>query len=236
MNNILIIEDDKNIREMIRMHLTHEGYQVSEANNGLQGLEMVKNTFYDLVLLDLMLPQMDGYEVLRNIRTFSDIPVVLVTAKNDDQNKVFGFDLGADDYVCKPFSVLELKSRIKAILRRYDISSKEKESKILTNGPLEVDTNLYKATFNNVDLQLNPKEFKLLKHLMTNIDHVFTKKQLYEAVWDEPYQDDANTVMVHVSHLREKIESNPKRPECIKTVYGIGYVMKSMVKNGQKIT
>lgn len=227
--NILIAEDEKDIRELIKLQLSREGYQVYDAPNGLLALQAFRKNAIDLAIFDVMMPGLDGFNLLRRIRETSQIPVILLTARGDDMDKVLGLGLGADDYMVKPFSALELVARVQAQLRRaYNYSNKtaNQDSRV-TMGDIALDHDgccVYKA---DQLLALNAKEYKLLKFFMQNLGKVYTKKQLYEAVWeDEYYEDDANTIMVHISHLRYEIEDNPKEPKYLKTIRGIGYMFR----------
>lgn len=228
MINILIAEDEDDIRSLLSLHLKKEGYNIFEASDGLEALNIFKKEEIDLAILDIMMPKLDGYKLLSTVRTFSEVPVIFLTARGEDHDKVLGLELGADDYVVKPFSVLEIRSRVQANLRRYlNYAPKEKKN-ILSNGSIKMDLSNYKVTKNDVPLNLNPKEFKMLSIFMKNIGQVYTKKQLYELVWEDIYQGDKNTIMVHISHLRDKIEDNSKSPKYIKTVHGIGYCMEKV--------
>ncbi|SHH31971.1 response regulator transcription factor [Tepidibacter thalassicus] len=223
--NILIAEDEEDIRNLLVLHLSKEGYNIFEASNGIEALKIFYKEDIDLLLLDVMMPKMDGFKVLTKVRETSQIPVIFLTARSEECDKVLGLGLGADDYVVKPFSIIEITSRVQAQLRRY-INYSQKESKyIITNGDLILDLKNYVLKKNNQILDLNPKEFKIISVFMENIGKVYTKKQLYELVWENIYYGDDNTIMVHISHLREKIEDNPKKPKYLKTIRGIGYRM-----------
>lgn len=226
-HKILIAEDEEDIRELLSIHLEREGYEVFQAANGLEAIEFFYKEDIDLMLLDVMMPEMDGFKVLTKIRETSDIPVIFLTARSEEEDKILGLGLGADDYVVKPFSLLEIASRVNAQLRRFfKYSSKEKKA-VIQNGDLEIDLDNYVVKKQNVELDLNPKEFKLMSLFMENIGKVYTKKQLYETIWEDVYYGDSNTIMVHISHLREKIEDTPKEPKYLKTIRGIGYRMEN---------
>lgn len=230
-HKILIAEDEEDIRELLSIHLENEGYEVFQAANGLEAIELFYQEDIDLMLLDVMMPKIDGFKVLTKIRENSDIPVIFLTARAEEEDKILGLGLGADDYVVKPFSLLEIASRVNAQLRRFfKYSSKEKKS-LIQNGDLEIDLENYVVTKHGAELDLNPKEFKLMTLFMENIGKVYTKKQLYETIWEDVYYGDSNTIMVHISHLREKIEDTPKEPKYLKTIRGIGYRMENC--NGQ---
>lgn len=227
---ILIMEDDENINQLIKLHLQKEQYQVIQAFNGLEALEKFDETI-DLAILDVMVPKKNGVEVLTEIREISTIPIIFLTAKDEDADKVLALGLGADDYVTKPFSVIELISRVKAHLRRsqqYLGTIKADAAALLTNGEIKMDLSTYKVYKDDQEVVVISKEFKLLQFFMENQGRVFTKKQLYENVWEEAYFGDDNTIMVHISRLREKLESNPKEPKLIKTIKGLGYRMEKL--------
>jgi len=226
-NKILIAEDEEDIRQLLSIHLENEGYDVYQAADGLEALELFYKEDIDLMLLDVMMPKIDGFKVLTKIRENSDIPVIFLTARSEEEDKILGLGLGADDYVVKPFSLLEIASRVNAQLRRFfKYSSKEKKA-IIQNGDLKIDLENYVILKNDSVIELNPKEFKLMTLFMENVGKVYTKKQLYETIWEDIYYGDSNTIMVHISHLREKIETNPKEPKYLKTIRGIGYRMEN---------
>ena len=221
--NILIIEDDQEINNLICDALKNENYNVIQALDGRQALEKYNNNF-QLVILDLMLPYVDGIEVLRKIREKSKLPVIILSAKDEETDKVIGLGMGADDYIIKPFFVRELTARVKAQLRRYvDYNSSEVQNHILQHDELKLDTLNYKIFKNNEELSLTKKEFELLKLFLSNPDRVFTKAQIFNKVWENEYLNDDNTVMVHIKRLRNKIEDNSNSPKYIITVWGIGY-------------
>lgn len=222
---ILIAEDEKDIRHLLAMHLSQAGHTVLEAADGREALELFGRQPVDLMLLDVMMPQLNGFQVLTKVRESSDIPVIFLTARLEEEDKILGLGLGADDYVVKPFSLLEIGSRVNAQLRRFLTYSVAPRKTLIRNGPFELDYDTYTVTKSGYPLELNPKEFKILALLMENLGKVYTKKQLYESIWEEAYYGDANTIMVHISHLREKIEDNPKEPKYLKTIRGIGYRM-----------
>ncbi len=210
---ILIAEDDTDIRELIRMHLEKDNYRVETAENGLVAFDKFNTGSYDLIILDIMMPGMSGIELLRNIRQTSEVPVLMLTARDADYDKILGLDLGADDYITKPFSIFELSSRVRAHLRRYlEFAQKSTvRGRILINGPIRLDESSYEVTVNGKSIQLNPTEFKILTLLMESPGRVYTKRQIYEHAWEEEYHGDNNTIMVHISHLREKLENDPKK-------------------------
>lgn len=224
MGKILIVEDEANIRQLVRYNLEKEGFQIIEAVDGLQGVKLAKIEKPDLVLLDLMLPEMDGLEVCRNIKGntgTSSLPIIMLTAKSEEIDKVIGLELGADDYMTKPFSPRELVARVKAVLRRS-----QKDTTLpgeLSVGRLRFNFSRYEVHMGNVKLELTPKEYELLKMLATNLGKVFTREQLLEKVWGYEYFGDTRTVDVHVRHLRAKMESDPETAEAIETIRGFGY-------------
>nr|WP_173715066.1 response regulator transcription factor [Clostridium beijerinckii] len=221
--NILVVEDDEEINNLISEALIKENYNIIQAFDGKQAIEKY-NKEYQLVILDLMLPYLDGIEVLRRIRELSTVPVIIISAKDEETDRIIGLSMGADDYMIKPFSVRELVARAKAQLRRYvDYNSIESKDTILRHNDLKLDILNYKVLKNEQELSLRPKEFELLKLFMSNPSRVFTKAQLFNSVWDNEYLNDNNTVMVHIKRLRNKIEDNPNEPKYIQTVWGIGY-------------
>ena len=221
--NILIVEDDQEINNLIGDALKRENYNVVQAFDGRQGLEKY-NDNCQLVILDLMLPYVDGIEVLRKIREKSTLPVIILSAKDEEADKVIGLSMGADDYMIKPFFVKELTARVKAQLRRYvDYNSSEVQNHILQHDELKLDTLNYKIFKNNEELSLTKIEFELLKLFLSNPNRVFTKAQIFKSVWENEYLNDDNTVMVHIKRLRNKIEDNSNSPKYIITVWGIGY-------------
>jgi DNA-binding response OmpR family regulator len=226
-HTILICEDEYDIRDLIITYLNREGFNTISAPNGVKALDLYHANQEDisLILLDIMMPGLDGYEVLKRIREKSNVPVIFLTARSDEEDKIHGLGLGADDYVVKPFSLKEISSRIKAQIRRNTKYIDNCNSPIITNGPLTLDLNQYYVKKDDEILNLNPKEFNLMKLFMENIEQVFTKKQLYETIWNDPFYGDANTIMVHISHIREKIEEDPKQPKLLRTIRGIGYRM-----------
>ena len=223
--NILIAEDEKDIRNLLKLQLEQEGYSVYAAKDGIEALEMMQSKTIDLAIFDVMMPRLDGFNLLRKIRQTSNIPVMFLTARGEDMDKVLGLGIGADDYLVKPFSMTELLARVSAQLRRsLEYSShKQQASAKIEYGSLCLDIAACCAYKNNILVELNAKEYMLLKYLMENPERVFTKKQLYCAVWNEDLYYDDNTIMVHISHIRNKIEQDPRNPEYIITIRGIGY-------------
>lgn len=222
---ILIAEDERDIRELIEIHLMKEGYDVLTAKDGIEALEIFNSDPIDLAVLDVNMPRLNGFKLLNKIRKDSQIPVILLTARGSDEDKILGLGLGADDYLTKPISMVELVARIKAHFRRnYEyIEPKIEEKKILESGDLLIDLEQFSAFKNGEILDLNAKEIKLLIYFMKNKGKVFTKKQIYEEVWEDYYYGDNNTIMVYISRLRSKIEDEKDEPRYIKTIRGIGY-------------
>ena len=221
--NILIVEDDKEINNLIGDALKKENFNIVQAFDGRQALEKYNHNC-QLVILDLMIPYINGIEVLRKIREKSTLPVIILSAKDEEADKVIGLSMGADDYIIKPFSVRELLARVKAQLRRSgDYNNSEVENSILQYDRLKLDTLNYKIFKNDQELSLTKKEFELLKLFLSNPNRVFTKAQIFNSVWENEYLNDDNTVMVHIKRLRNKIEDNPNSPKYIITVWGIGY-------------
>ncbi|MEW8955644.1 response regulator transcription factor [Clostridium sp.] len=221
--NILIAEDEQDLRDLVKLHLSKEGFNVLSASNGAEALELFKANHIDLAILDVMMPYMDGFQVLKYIREVSEIPVIFVTARGEDTDKILGLGLGADDYVVKPFSPIELMARVQAQLRRYYKYTNGKTNTEIAIGDLVLHKDSCTIYKNNDALELNAKEYRIMELLMDNPGKVYTKKQLYENVWQDTYYGDDNTIMVHISHLRDKIEENPRSPKYLKTIRGIGY-------------
>lgn len=224
---VLVAEDEKDIRELLELNLVAEDFCVFTAKDGKEALEIFEREKIDIALLDVMMPKINGYKVITEIRKNSDIPVIFITARDEDEDKVLGLGLGADDYISKPFSPSEVIARVQAQLRRYFNYSRKSREEISYNN-LVLDKKSCEVRKNHELLALNAKEYKLLKFFMENVGRVFTKKQLYENVWEEEYYGDSNTIMVHISHLRDKIEENPKSPIYLKTIRGIGYKLESI--------
>ncbi len=224
---ILIVDDEKLLVKGIKFNLENEGYEVDAVYNGEDALALAQENDYDLIVLDLMLPKMDGLEVCRRIREFSKVPVVMLTAKGEDTDKLLGFEYGADDYIAKPFNVLELKARIRAILRRSATRTTKTDTETRVDGGaivLELSERLAYVGERPVDL--TPKEFDLLELLMRSPNCVFSRESLLNTVWGYDYPGDIRTVDVHIRRLREKLEDNPAEPEHILTKWGIGYYYK----------
>lgn len=220
---ILVVDDEPTIREVVRMNLEAEGYEVVTADTGESALAAFARTPCVMAILDVMLPDVDGFELARRIREHSDIPIVMLSARDTDVDKAVGLGVGADDYVTKPFSPLELVARVKAHLRRYGASASNGGSAVLEVGPVRIDTERRRVTVRGTDVELTAKEFGILHLLAEHPGRVYTKAQIYETVWGEEPFGDLGTVQVHVRRLRTKIEEHPDHPELVTTVWSIGY-------------
>ncbi|MBQ8633625.1 MAG: response regulator transcription factor [Lachnospiraceae bacterium] len=218
---VLVVDDEKLIVKGIRFSLEQEGMQVDCAYDGQEALDMVKENTYDVILLDVMLPKFNGYEVCQQVREFSDVPIIMVTAKDDDMDKILGLEYGADDYITKPFNILEVKARIKAIMRRSN--KKEEESKEATYGDLTIDCSSRRVYIEGNEVNLTAKEFDVLELLVFHPNKVYDRDALLDLVWGKDYPGDARTVDVHIRRLREKIEKNPSEPKYVHTKWGVGY-------------
>lgn len=221
---VLVVDDEKLIVKGIRFSLEQDGMEVDCAYDGEEALKMATENHYDMILLDIMLPKMDGFEVCQHIREFSDMPIVMLTAKGDDMDKILGLEYGADDYITKPFNILEVKARIKAIMRRTAGSQPKKEdSKVIETGDLRLDCESRRLFILNKEVNLTAKEFDLLELLVNNPNKVYSRENLLNLVWGYEYPGDVRTVDVHVRRLREKIEKNPSEPKYVHTKWGVGY-------------
>ncbi len=221
---VLVVDDEKLIVKGIRFSLEQDGMEVECAYDGEEALRMAKETEYDLILLDIMLPKMGGFEVCQHIREFSNVPVVMLTAKGEDMDKILGLEYGADDYITKPFNILEVKARIKAIMRRVSTSApKEEKSSMVESGDLKIDCESRRLFVKESEINLTAKEFDLLELLVTNPGKVYSRERLLSLVWGYDYPGDVRTVDVHVRRMREKIESNPSEPKYVHTKWGVGY-------------
>ncbi len=221
---ILVVDDEPRMINFIRMNLELEGHQVIEAHNGMEALEQIRTQLPDIVLLDVMMPELDGFETLRMLREFSDIPVIMLTAKGDENDKVYGLELGADDYITKPFGPRELSSRIKAVLRRHEKSSTPPSEAVLAiDDRLSVDFNQREVIVGGERIKLRPTEYRLLYHLIENAGWTVPHDQLLAKVWGYEYRDEAHYVRLYVNYLRDKIEEDPSNPRYILTERGVGY-------------
>lgn len=224
MKYILIIEDDLDIAELERDYLQLNGYKVDIAGDGLQGLKKAVSGMYDVVVVDLMLPHKNGYEIIQEIRKSQEIPVIVVSAKNEDIDKIRGLDFGADDYLTKPFSPAELTARIKAHIKRYErLKGHTAASEIIQHKGLEINTASHKVLVNGGEIQLTTKEYELLVFLASNPNIVFSKEHIFNTLWNDEYSGDTATVAVHIQKIRKKVEKDPSNPEYIETIWGSGY-------------
>ena len=224
---VLVVDDEKLIVKGIRFSLEQDGMEVDCAYDGQEALDLAEKNNYDMVLLDVMLPKVDGFEVCRRIRDFSDTPIIMLTAKGDDMDKILGLEYGADDYITKPFNILEVKARIKAIMRRSSGSDKKGDLDItIESGDIRIDKNSRRLYVKNNEINLTSREFDMLLILVKNPDKVFSRETLLEALWGADYPGDARTVDVHIRRLREKMEENPGEPRYIQTKWGVGYFFK----------
>ena len=230
MNKALVVDDEKLIVKGIKFSLEQDGYEVDVAYDGKEALKMAKEKEYDIVLLDVMLPEMDGMEVCQAIREFSEMPIIMLTAKGTDMDKILGLEYGADDYITKPFNILEVKARIKAIIRRNSKKSKadDKNDRIIEVSDLKLDLDSRRVFEKGNEVNLTAKEFDILELLTQNPDKVYSREQLLNIVWGNKLHEagDVRTVDVHVRRLREKIEPNPSEPKYIHTKWGVGYYFK----------
>ena len=221
---VLVVDDEKNIVKGIRFSLEQDGMEVDCAYDGEEALNMVHAREYDVVLLDLMLPKVDGLSVCQQIREFSNVPVVMLTAKGDDMDKIMGLEYGADDYITKPFNILEVKARIKAIMRRTGkAAAAETKSKTIEVGDLMLDCEVRRVSIAGKEINLTAKEFDVLELLVFNPNKVYSRENLLDIVWGYEYPGDVRTVDVHIRRLREKIEANPSEPKYVHTKWGVGY-------------
>ena len=221
---VLVVDDEKLIVKGIRFSLEQDGMEVTCAYDGEEALRLAQENKFDMILLDIMLPKMDGFEVCQAIREFSNMPIVMLTAKGDDMDKILGLEYGADDYITKPFNILEVKARIKAIMRRTAASEpKEENSKVIESGDLKLDCESRRLFVQGREINLTAKEFDLLELLVMIPNKVYSRENLLNLVWGYEYPGDVRTVDVHVRRLREKIEPNPSEPKYVHTKWGVGY-------------
>ena len=223
---ILVVDDEKLIVKGIRFSLEQDGMEVDCAYDGEEALGLARQCEYDLVILDVMLPKLDGFQVCQQIREFSDMPVVMLTAKSEDMDKILGLEYGADDYITKPFNILEVKARIKAIMRRTARREETPQSTILVKGNMKIDCESRRVFIGEREINLTAKEFDALELLATNPNKVYSRENLLNIVWGADYPGGARTVDVHIRRLREKIEINPSEPQYVHTKWGVGYYLK----------
>ncbi len=227
MSKVLVVDDEKSIVKGIKFSLEQDGNEVECAYDGEEALEMAKQTEYDIVLLDVMLPKLDGFEVCKAIREFSNMPIIMLTAKDGDMDKILGLEYGADDYITKPFNILEVKARIKALIRRVKKTTADEPAKQIVKGDLFMDIDGRRVFIKEKEVNLTVKEFDLLELLVNNPNKVYSRDQLLSIVWGYEYPGDIRTVDVHVRRLREKIEEDPKKPKYVNTKWGVGYYFKA---------
>ena len=221
---ILVCDDDKEIVEAISIYLENEGYQVSKVYNGREALDILEEEVIHLIIMDIMMPQMDGIRATMKIREENNIPVIMLSAKSEDTDKILGLNMGADDYITKPFNPLELIARVKSQLRRYTtLGSLETKENVFRTGGLEIDDESKRVAVDGEEVKLTPVQYKILKLLTANAGRVYSIEEIYEKVWQEDAINPENTVAVHIRKIREKIEINPKEPKYLKVVWGIGY-------------
>ena len=223
-NKVLVVDDEKLIVKGLKFSLEQDGMEVDVAYDGGEALEKIKNNTYDMVLLDIMLPVMDGMQVCQQVREFSNVPIIMLTAKGDDMDKILGLEYGADDYITKPFNILEVKARIKAIWRRDSKrESKKESSSVIISGDLKIDCDDRRVYIAGKEINLTAKEFDLMELFVKNPGKIYARDALLNLIWGEDYPGDARTVDVHVRRLREKIEENPSEPKYVHTRWGVGY-------------
>ena len=231
MHTILICDDDKDIVSALEIYLTSEGYRTIAAYNGAQALEAVEQNEIHLILMDIMMPELDGIRATAKLREGYNLPIILLTAKSEDSDKILGLNIGADDYITKPFNPLEVIARVKSQLRRYtSLGGADKAPGLLTVGPVVMDDGAKQVTVDGAPVSFTPIEYNILKLLMSHPGQVFSSSQIYEQVWNDPAYGSENTVAVHIRHLREKIEINPAEPRYLKVVWGLGYKMEKGAK------
>lgn len=231
MSKILVCDDDKEIVEAIEIYLTQEGYEVVKAYDGQEALKVLKETPVDLLVIDVMMPRLDGIRATLKIREKNNIPIIILSAKSEDADKILGLNVGADDYVTKPFNPLELVARVKSQLRRYTrlgSTVKNDSEAVYTTGGLSINDDLKQVTVDGEPVKLTPIEYNILLLLVRNQGKVFSIEQIYESIWNEDAIGADNTVAVHIRHIREKIEINPKEPRYLKVVWGVGYKIEKL--------
>ncbi len=226
MYNILICDDDRDIINALKIYLSDPNYCIFEANDGLQAVETAEREELHLILMDIMMPNLDGISAMVKIRGFCNVPIILITAKSEDSDKILGLTVGADDYISKPFNPIEVSARVKSQLRRYmQLGAGNLKPKTLSVGGIELDDSSKTVTRDGILLQLTPTEYEILKLLMLNKGRVFSPKEIYREIWQESLMMNDNTIAVHIRHIREKIEINPAEPRYLKAVWGHGYMI-----------
>lgn len=234
MYNILVCDDDKEIVNAIEIYLEKEGYKIYKAYNGKEALDIINKVEVHLVILDIMMPELDGISVAENIRKDKAIPIIMLSAKSEDYDKIKGLNVGADDYVTKPFNPMELIARVNSQMRRYtmlgSISKKEEDKNIYKSGELIIDDIKKEVSVDGKNIKLTPTEYNILKFLTKNKGRVFSISQIYENVWEEESYGAENIIAVHIRHIREKIEINPREPKYLKVIWGIGYKIEDIYK------
>ncbi|MBR2490798.1 MAG: response regulator transcription factor [Ruminiclostridium sp.] len=223
MARILVVDDEKVMVKGIRFNLENEGYEVDVGYNGREAVDKARANDYDLIILDLMMPELDGLEACMEIRAFSTVPIIMLTARSEDNDKLLGFEYGADDYITKPFNILEVKARVKALLRRATTTRKQEEDNRLSGGGLTMDTASRRTWKEGQPVELTAREFDLLELLMKNPGRVYSREQLLDLVWGYAYTGEYRTVDVHIRRIREKVKDDPANPELLRTKWGVGY-------------
>jgi DNA-binding response OmpR family regulator len=225
---VLIVDDEPRIRDFVRMNLELERYRVIEACNGIEALEHLRENLPDLVVMDVMMPEMDGFETLRHMREVSNVPVIMLTVRQNDHDKIHGLDLGADDYIAKPFNPRELLSRIRALLRRSFMDAPARKTEIVVDPDLKIDFSRHEVIVRGEKVVLRPTEYRLLYHLVSNAGRLLTHETLLSKVWGWEYRDEAHYLRLYITYLRQKIESDPAHPKYILTERGLGYRFKEL--------
>ncbi len=225
MAKILVVDDEQVLVKGIKFNLEQEGYQVETGYDGEEAVELARGGGFDLIILDLMMPKIDGLQACMRIREFSSVPVIMLTARGEDTDKIIGFECGADDYITKPFNILELKARVRALLRRSGLTEQKQSAGVLTTGHIKLDTGSRSAWRDGEPVELTAKEFDLMELLMRNPGRVYSRENLLNVVWGYEYIGDYRTVDVHIRRLREKLELDPANPEYIRTKWGVGYYL-----------
>lgn len=228
---ILVVDDEARIRDVVRMNLEMEHYRVIEAENGVEALVQLREHLPDLVILDIMMPEMDGFEALHEIREVSTVPVIMLTVRQNEQDKIHGLDLGADDYIAKPFSPRELLSRIRALLRRSLMAPPSRKTEIIVDPDLKIDFTRREVTVRGKKVVLRPTEYRLLYHLVSNAGRLLTHETLLSKVWGREYRDEAHYLRLYITYLRQKLEKDPAHPQYILTERGVGYRFKELVQS-----